>query len=170
MDIFLSIAAVVLGIVGIAGCIIPVLPGVILSFAGLLCSFFTSGTHISSVMVWCWLAIALIVSAVDSFLPAYMTKVFGGSRASMIGATVGLIAGLFLTPVGMIMGTFLGAVAGEMLNNGNNLARALKVGVGSFLSFIVGTGIKLVAALAMMFYICRDVFPSFASWIAGVLG
>ena len=170
MDVFLSILAVVLGIVGIIGCVIPIIPGVILSFAGLLCTFFTSETSLSSGMVWCWLAISVVVSIVDYFLPAYMTRVFGGSRASVVGATIGLIAGLFFTPIGMILGTFLGAVIGEMLNNPDDIGRALKAGLGSFLSFIVGTGIKLTAAFGMFFYICRDIFPSFAGWISGLLG
>lgn len=170
MDVFLSILAVVLGIVGIIGCVIPILPGVILSFAGLLCSFFTSGSQLSSTIMWIWLALTLVVSVVDYFLPAYMTKIFGGSRASAVGATIGLVAGLFFTPIGMILGTFLGAVIGELLNNPDNIGRALKAGAGSFLSFIVGTGIKLTASIGMLFYIFRDIFPSFAAWLAGLLG
>lgn len=170
MDVFLSILAVLLSVVGIVGCVVPIIPGVILCFAGLLCSFFTTGTLMSPAMVWVWLIITIVVSLVDYFLPAYMTKLFGGSRAAVIGATLGLIVGLFFTPVGMILGTFLGAVIGELLNNRNDLGSAVKAGVGSFLSFIVGTGIKLIAAFGMFFYICCDIFPAFAGWLAGLFG
>lgn len=169
MDIFLSILAVLLGITGIIGSVVPVLPGVIIAFAGLLCSFFTADSQISEAAVWIWLVIVAAVSIADYFLPAYLTKIFGGSRAAVIGATVGLIAGLFFTPVGMVLGTFLGAVAGELLHDSSSLGRALKAGTGAFLSFIVGTGIKLAASFGMMFYILRDIFPPVAGWMAGII-
>ena len=168
MDLFLAILAVLFGIIGIIGSVVPVIPGVILSYAGLLCAFFRSDSTISSVTVWIWLAIVAIVSVVDYFLPAYMTKLFGGSRAATVGATIGLIVGIFLTPIGMIAGTFAGAVIGELLNNRDDLYRALKAGIGSFLSFIVGTGIKLTAAIGLLFYICGDILPSFAEWFSQI--
>lgn len=170
MDIFLSILAVVFGVVGIIGSVVPIIPGVILSYAGLLCAFFCSDSLMSPVTVWIWLAIVAVVSVVDYFLPAYMTRIFGGSRASVVGATIGLVVGLFFTPIGMILGTFLGAVTGELLNDRSDFVRALRAGVGSFLSFIVGTGIKLLTAFGILFYICCDVFPSFAGRISGLFG
>jgi len=74
-----------------------------------------------------------------------MAKLFGGTRAGMVGATVGMIAGLFVGGlIGIVVGPFVGAVAGELLNDRERIGQALVVGVGSFLSFLVGTGIKLV--------------------------
>ena len=87
-----------------------------------------------------------------------MTKIFGGSRPATIGATIGAIAGFLFGPIGIIVGPFAGAVIGELMNNRNDLNRAIKVGLGSFLSFIVGTGIKLMAASGILIYICRDIF------------
>ena len=168
MDIFLSILAVLFGIVGIIGSVVPVIPGVIVGCAGLLCAFFCSTSQISPVTVWIWLAVSAVVSVVDYFLPAYLTKMFGGSRAASVGATIGLIAGLFFTPIGMILGTFLGAVIGELLNNRDDVARALKAGAGAFLSFIVGTGIKLAATIGMFVYVCCDIFPQLAGWVTGL--
>lgn len=161
MDIFLSILAVILGIAGIIGSVVPVIPGVILGYAGLLCAFFRSGSVLSPTLMWIWLAAVIVISIVDYILPAYMTKLFGGSRAATIGATLGLIVGIFFTPIGMILGTFLGAVAGELLNTRNDIGQALKAGTGSFLSFIVGTGLKLTATIAMLFLVCRDIFAQF---------
>ena len=168
MDVFLSIMAVLLGIGGIIGSVVPIIPGVILSFAGLLCAFFNSESSMSPIVVWIWLAISVVVSIVDYFLPGYLTKIFGGSRAAVIGATIGLVVGLFFTPVGMIAGTFFGAVIGELIHDSTNPGRALVAGIGSFLSFIVGIGIKLAATVGMFFYICIDILPSFAGWIAGI--
>jgi uncharacterized protein YqgC (DUF456 family) len=59
-------------------------------------------------------------------------------------------------PVGIIFGPFLGAIAGEMLNQKRTLDEAIKVGFGSLISFIVGTGLKLVVTGMMMYYIGRD--------------
>ena len=93
MDIALSVAAFLLSIVGIVGCIVPALPGVVLSYAGLLCAYFTSYSSMSPAAIWLWLAITVAVSVADYFLPAWMTRRFGGSRSGAIGATVGVFAG-----------------------------------------------------------------------------
>ena len=111
MDIALSVAAFLLSIVGIVGCIVPALPGVVLSYAGLLCAYFTSYSSMSPAAIWLWLAITVAVSVADYFLPAWMTRRFGGSRSGAIGATVGVFAGFFFfPPVGIILGPFFGAV------------------------------------------------------------
>ena len=113
MDITLSIAAFALSILGIIGCIVPALPGVALSYAGLLCAWFTSYSQMTSGAIWLWLAVTVAVSAADYFLPAWMTRRFGGSRSGAIGATAGVFAGFFLfPPVGIILGPFAGAVLG----------------------------------------------------------
>ena len=158
MEVFLAIMAVVLAVVGAAGCIVPVLPGVVLSYAGLLCAFFREGSTLSTSLLWIWVVVVAVVSVIDYFLPAYMTKIFGGSRPATIGATIGAVGGFFFGPLGIIVGPFIGAMAGELLNNRNDMNRAIKVGLGSFLSFIVGTGIKLMAASGILFYVCRDIF------------
>ena len=160
MDIALSVLAFLFTIVGIIGCIVPALPGVVLSYAGLLCAYFTSYSHMSASALWIWLAITVAVSVADYFLPAWMTRRFGGSRAGAIGATVGVFAGFFIfPPIGIILGPFVGAVAGELL-------KAILVGFGSFLSFIVGTGLKVVAAVGMLIHVTTDTYPAVRNWFA----
>ena len=158
MEIFLAIMAVLLTVIGAVGCIVPVLPGVVLSYVGLLCAFFREESTLSSSLLWIWLAIVVVVSLVDYFMPAYMTKIFGGSRPATVGATIGAIGGFFLGPLGIIAGPFIGALVGELMHNRNDLNSAIKVGLGSFLSFIVGTGIKLLAASGLLSSVCRDIF------------
>ena len=111
MDITLSIAAFALSILGIIGCIVPALPGVALSYAGLLCAWFTSYSQMTSGAIWLWLAVTVAVSAADYFLPAWMTRRFGGSRSGAIGATAGVFAGFFLFP-----GVKLAASAGMLIH------------------------------------------------------
>lgn len=134
MDITLSLLAFALSILGIIGCIVPALPGVVLSYAGLLCAYFTSYSQMSASALWLWLGVTVAVSVADYFLPAWMTRRFGGSRAGAIGATVGVFAGFFLfPPVGIFLGPFLGAVLGELLNDRSDVPKAFLIGFGSFL-------------------------------------
>ena len=166
MDILLSTCAFILAILGIAGCIVPALPGTLLSYGGLLCAYFTSYSQMGSAALWIWLAVCIAVSLADYFLPAWMTKRFGGSRAGSIGATIGVFVGFFLGPVGIVLGPFVGAVAGELVNNRQDFAKALVVGVGSFLSFIVGTGIKLIASIGILIHVAADTWPALREWLS----
>ena len=93
MDAILILAAVLLSVAGIVGCIVPALPGTLLSYAGLLCACGVSGSGLSAATLWLWLAVAVAVTLADFFLPGWMTRRFGGSRAGSIGATVGVFAG-----------------------------------------------------------------------------
>jgi len=99
----------------------------------------------------------------DYFLPAWLTKRFGGSRKAVIGSVVGLVLGMiFFAPYGIIVGPFLGALAGELLhykNSGSNdgFGKALKVAFGAFLAFIVGTGAKLFIGIALLYYAVKAV-------------
>lgn len=169
MDVFLSIAAFVLSILGILGCVLPLLPGPALSYAGLLCAYGCSYSTISgSTLLW-WLAATIVVTAADYFLPAYMTRLLGGSRAGQIGATVGLLVGMlfFMSVISLIIGPFLGAVIGELIH-GTGSGRAFRIGFGSFLSFAVGTGIKLVVCIGMFVRVLADTYAPVKEWVASI--
>ena len=156
METLLIISAIVCGLIGIIGSVVPILPGPALSFVGLLCAYLSDSSSITTGMLWMWGVITAVVSIMDYVLPGYFSKVFGGSKAGITGATLGVFAGLFMGPIGIILGPFAGAVIGEMLNQHRTLDEAVKVGFGSLLSFIVGTGLKLVVAGMMMYYIAQD--------------
>ncbi len=135
----------------------PILPGVALSYIGMVCAYFTSASTITTPMLWVWGIVTVAVCVMDYILPAYFSKMFGASKAGMTGATLGVFAGIFLGPIGIVFGPFAGAVLGEMLNQNRTLGEAIKVGSGSFLSFLVGTGIKLIVATIVTYYIARDI-------------
>ena len=160
MDTLLSILAIAFGVVGCIGCIVPILPGVMLAYVGYLCLYFCSYSDISVVWLVVFGVLTLIVSVLDYLLPSYMTKKFGGSKAGERGAMAGVIGGFLLGPVGIVVGPFVGAVVAELINDGSDRQRAFKSGLGSFLSFFVGTGIKLVVAMWLTIEIFIDVFKN----------
>lgn len=169
MDILLACLAFLLSIVGIIGCILPALPGTIFSYGALLCAYATSYSQLSPSTLWIWAAVSAAVILADYVLPAWFTRRFGGSRAGAMGATIGVFAGLFLAPpIGLILGPFVGAVVGELLHNGEDKEKAVKVGVGSFLSFIVGTGLKLICSIWMFYLLVADTWTPLKTWFATI--
>ena len=114
-DYILLIFAIILMILGIIGCLVPVLPGPPLSYLGLILLHITRFADFSSTILIILAAIAVVVTILDYIVPVWGTKKFGGSKYGTRGATVGLIIGLFLGPLGIIIGPFIGAVVGELI-------------------------------------------------------
>jgi len=154
MDYFLLALAIALMIVGIAGCLLPVLPGPPLSFLGIVLLHLTRFADVSKNLLIILGAVAIIVTIIDYVVPIWGTRHFGGSKYGMRGATVGLIIGLFLGPAGIIIGPFVGAVVGELIFR-DDIKYALKAGFGSLLGFLTGVGLKLAASFLMTFYFVR---------------
>lgn len=154
----LQIISVVLAVAGIVGSIAPALPGPPLGWLGMLCVFFcggadSSGEPMTLVCLIVWLVVTIVISVLDYVVPAYMTKATGGHKAASRGAVVGLIAGMFFTPVGMIMGSLLGAFIGELLFADSGVWTSFKATIGAFLGFISGTVMKLAVSVAMAWYV-----------------
>ena len=153
----LEILGLVCALVGIVGCIVPILPGTPICFVGmLLCQWAGAGFATDTLILWAVVAVA--VTVLDNFLPVIMTKRFGGSKAASRGAFIGILVGLFVGPPGLILGPFFGALIGELTNDGRDSARAFKVAFGSFAAFICGTGIKLAASIYMTLEIWKAIF------------
>jgi len=159
MDFIVSALAVLAGIIGIAGSILPGLPGTPVSWLGLLILYIwgngtnAAGEEISLRTLIVWAIVVAIVSVIDYVVPMWFTKVTGGSKYAERGALVGLIAGIILTPIGMILGSFLGAFLFEMYYTRKGAGQALKAAIGSFLGFITGTGLKTIVAVIIMWKI-----------------
>ena len=159
MEIIIGILAVLAGIIGILGSVLPALPGPPLSWVGMLLRYFWGGTNshgdeMSLTILLVMLGVTILVSVLDYVIPSYLTRVTGGSKAAEWGTFIGMIFGIFVMPPwGMIIFSVLGAFLAEILFANKNGSEALKSALGSFLGFIVGTGLKLVACGVMMYYI-----------------
>lgn len=153
MDVFLSILAIVLMLIGLVGAILPVLPGPIISFLGLLSLYFLKEEPFSGEFMTYWLVATLLVTAVDQVVPIIGTKKMGGSKYGVNGSIVGLILGLFLfPPIGLILGPFLGAMVGELIS-GKDMNQASRAAVGSFIGFLSGTFLKIIFSVVAGYYI-----------------
>ena len=159
MEVLVITVAILAGVIGIVGSILPGLPGTPFSWVGLLilyiwgCGSDAAGVPMSLNGLIIWGVVVAIVSVVDYIVPMYLTKATGGSKYAERGAIIGLIAGMIFTPIGMIAGSFLGAFIAEMTYAKKDTESSLKAAFGSFLGFILGTGIKTVVAVLIMWKI-----------------
>ena len=147
------------GVLGIAGSILPGLPGTPISWVGMLLLYVwgsgvnAAGNPMSLQTLIIWGVVVLIVSVVDYVVPMYFTKLTGGSKYAERGALIGLVAGIILTPIGMIAGSFLGAFIAEVQWGKKTSSEALLAALGSFLGFILGTGIKTIVSVLILWRI-----------------
>ena len=150
MDIFLVIVAAIFMLLGIVGSFLPVLPGPLTSWVGLLIFHLTDAVPMNWTFLIITFLVALGIWILDYIIPAIGTKKFGGSRAGMIGTTVGLLIGLFfLGPFGIIIGPFVGALVGELMNKSDSQT-AVKAAFGSFLGFLASAFIKFIVAVIFL--------------------
>jgi uncharacterized protein YqgC (DUF456 family) len=150
MDILLLIVAALLIVLGIIGSFLPVLPGPLTSWIGLLVLHLRSDLEMNWVFLGITLFFAILIWLLDYIIPAIGTKKFGGSKAGMIGTTIGLIVGLLSPiPFGIIIGPFFGALLGELMNKADHKT-AVKAAFGSFLGFLTSTFLKFVVAIIYM--------------------
>lgn len=138
MDIFLMIISAILMLLGLLGCILPALPGPPVSYIGFLLLHFTDKVHFSTTQILVLLLLVVIAQIIDYFIPILGSKYSGGTKWGSWGAFIGSIAGLFFLPWGLILGPFLGAVAGELMGDAD-MKSALRSGTGALLGFLFGT-------------------------------
>ena len=151
MDILWIVLGVIFILAGIAGCILPFLPGPPLCFVGLWMQQLKADPPFTIKFLVIWALVTVAVTVLDYIVPLYGTKKFGGTNYGVWGATIGLIGGFWFGPVGIILGPFVGAFIGELLANSSS-QQALKAAFGSFVGFLFGTMLKLVVCLVMVWY------------------
>ena len=143
-------------LIGFVGGVVPVLPGPIIGYCGLLALIPTEKCPSTLVLVTMGLVVAAVTVA-DYVVPAIGAKKFNCSRWGTFGCFVGTIVGLFFVPIGILVGPFLGAFLGELIAM-KSIAAALKGGFGAFLGFLSGVFLKILACIAMTFIYVMLVF------------
>jgi uncharacterized protein len=152
MDTFLIISGFILLLAGIAGCIFPFLPGPPLAYGSLILLQISNYEPFTEKFLIIWALVTTAVVIADYYIPIWGTKKFGGTKGGVWGATIGLIVGIFFfPPLGLIIGPFLGAFAGEIINKQDS-NKAFRSAIGSFVGFVAGTLMKLGITVVMGYY------------------
>lgn len=154
LSVLLTILGILLLLAGLVGCILPALPGPPIAFLALIALALDRGWDVLSGWEWAILGLGVaVVTVLDFVIPIAGAKRYGASRAGIWLSIVGMIAGMiWLPPLGMLTGAFLGAYLGEVISGkeGND---AIKAAWGVFIGTIVGTGLKLfTTAIVALYY------------------
>lgn len=149
------VIAGILILVGIAGVVLPAIPGLPLVFAGMLLAAWAGGFQQIGMTTLIILGVLTALSlGVDFWAAAMGARRVGASRLALIGAVIGTFAGLVLGPVGLFVGPFVGALGGELLHgrrlDAAGMGQATRVGFGTWLGIAMGIALKLMLALAML--------------------
>jgi hypothetical protein len=144
------VLAAVLVCVGLAGSVLPALPGVPLVFAGLLLAAWAEDFERVTWITLVVLGLLTIISFVIDFAATALgAKRVGATKLAVAGALVGTVLGIFFGPPGLILGPFVGAVAGEMLSHGK-MQQAARAGLATWMGLIFGTLAKLALVFTML--------------------
>lgn len=150
MDILLIVLSIIFMLVGLAGCILPALPGPPISYVGFLLLHFTEKVHFSTTLIIVLSLLVVIAQVLDYFIPILGSKYSGGTKWGSWGAFVGSILGLFFMPLGLIFGPFLGAFVGELLGDAD-FKSAFKSGSGALIGFLLGTVMKVALCIYFIY-------------------
>ena len=150
MDVVLWAVAVLLVGAGVVGIVLPALPGTILIFAGLLVAAWADDfMRVGPLMLVVIAIIGVATYGVDFVATALGAKHLGASKRAMAGAALGTFLGFFLGLPGIIIGPFLGAIAGELTVH-RDWKRVGKAGMAAWIGFVVGTAVKVALAFLMI--------------------
>lgn len=157
MDLLLIIIGFCFIILGFIAPFVPIIPGAIASWIGIFFIYLTNNTNISKIFILLWLLIAISITILDYILPIISTKKVGGTKFGTKGFIIGMLLGVFFTPIGMLFGGFLGVFIGELIDDDNNIKKAIKTTFTSFIAFVFGTGMKFFISVLLTWYFLLDI-------------
>lgn len=150
MELLFLILGALLVLFGFIGSFLPVVPGLPISFLGILVMHWTIAPF-SSAFIWGWTLAIVLFSILDNFIPAWTSQKIGGTCYGFWGSLLGMIFGIGFPPIGFIIGPLVGAFLGELIG-GHGRDQAIKAAWGLFVGFMAAIGIKVVAALILCWY------------------
>lgn len=150
-------------IAGLIGCVVPILIGPLLSFAGLMLLHLSKYGDFSNALLITIGVMALVSSIVDNILPVIGVQQTGGSKRAVTGSMIGLIVGIFiLPPLGLIIFPFFGALIAE-LSAGRKVTDAIKTSFGSFIGLMIGIVLKLAVSGTVIYLFIMELVKYFGS-------
>ena len=161
MDILIIVIGLILALAGIIGCILPVIPGPILSFLALILLSLTKSWQIfSPTFLIVMGALTALLMILDYIAPALGAKKYGASKPGLWGSVIGMVIGIFfIPPWGIIVGAFVGALVGELLA-GKSGKNALRAGWGILIGNVLAIGLKLAFTTVALFYYIKEMLQA----------
>jgi hypothetical protein len=148
--VWMWVLATVMVLAGLAGAVLPALPGVPLVFGGLVVAAWIDDFQRVGWITLSLLGLMTVASfAIDFAATAMGAKRVGASKLAIVGAALGALGGLFLGIPGLILGPFIGAVAGEMMSHGE-WRKATQAGLATWMGLLFGTLAKLALVFTML--------------------
>lgn len=156
------LASFILLLAGIVGTFLPILPGLILSLAGLLMYKFGVNENFPVIWIWIFGILTIISTILNYVIPAKTNKKYGGTKWGSIGSVVGTIVGLLFIPIpfGFLIGMFAGVFFGELLHDSSDKKKAFNSTKGAFIGFLYGTAFNLMVGLAMFLVVVIDIIKN----------
>ncbi|MFC6269028.1 DUF456 domain-containing protein [Frigoriflavimonas asaccharolytica] len=156
------VVSIILLIAGMIGTFLPVLPGLLLSFAGLLLYKYGAGANIGMIWIWIFGILTAISAVLNYVIPAKTNRKYGGTKWGSIGSVIGTIVGMFFIPIpfGFLIGMFAGVFVGELLHDSSDRKKAFNSTKGALIGFLYGTAFNLMVGLAMFLVVVIDIFKN----------
>jgi hypothetical protein len=160
MEIAIAVIAVILTLIGIAGCIYPGIPGVPLPYIGMWLIHWKLYQFSTTTLIVYGILTAVIV-LLGYMIPVWSARIFGATKTGMRWSIYGMIIGIFLSPIGMMTGLIIGAIAGD-LSEGRSPREALKGGLGTYLGALAGIVVNLLLAVIMSCIVWYGIYKGFS--------
>ena len=155
MDNILIVLAGIFLITGLIGCLTSKLPGIPISYLGIILLHYSSIAEFSSHFLIRWGVIIIAVQGLDYLIPSWEKRKFGGSKTNIWGSLLGTLAGMYFGAWGIIIGASTGALAGQLLA-GKESNRTIRENVSSFVFFILGTISRFAVAGILLYHYVAD--------------
>ena len=159
MNTLFFVLAIIAIIIGIAGCFLPIIPGIPLAFAAVfLYAWYDGFVHITGFNLLVLATLTMLSMISDYVLIALGSRLTGSSKFSSIGAIIGALVGFFIIPpLGIIVFCFLGAMAAEYYLH-QDTAKAWKAAIGATIGFFTGMIFKVaLGSFILLFFIYKIV-------------
>ena len=139
-------------LLGLIGSVLPIVPGPIMSYLGILALYFFTDISFSNNEILIYSILTIVVFSSDYILQFLGVKKLGGQKNALYGTVFGIFIGLFFAPLGLFLGPFLGAFLGALKDN-KEQKQAIRIALGALLRFVCGTVLKLTYSIYIIYIV-----------------